>query len=197
MKDPICGMEGIIPAHGHKFCSQHCIREYEKKKNLSPPMMIRFSWMVYPIGIIFSGLLIWVLQANNIMIPFMGAVFLVLSFLKFLDIKGFAKAFAKYDIIAARSNLYGMTYPFIEFSLGLMYVLNYEIQTAAIITFLIMSVGLIGVTKNILREKPLKCACLGTKIKIPLTKFTFFEDLSMAVMALMLLFPQYFMFLMF
>jgi uncharacterized membrane protein YraQ (UPF0718 family) len=28
--DPICGMKGTIPAHGHYFCSEHCIKKYEE-----------------------------------------------------------------------------------------------------------------------------------------------------------------------
>jgi len=32
--DPICGMEGHIKAHGHYFCSQHCIEKYEKEHNI-------------------------------------------------------------------------------------------------------------------------------------------------------------------
>jgi uncharacterized protein len=28
--DPICGMKGTIPAHGHFFCSEHCIKKYEE-----------------------------------------------------------------------------------------------------------------------------------------------------------------------
>ena len=34
--DPICGMKGTIPAHGHYFCSEHCIRKYEQQHNLKP-----------------------------------------------------------------------------------------------------------------------------------------------------------------
>jgi len=34
--DPICGMKGTIPAHGHYFCSTHCIEKYEKEHNLQP-----------------------------------------------------------------------------------------------------------------------------------------------------------------
>jgi hypothetical protein len=34
--DPICGMKGTIPAHGHYFCSQHCIEKYEKQHNIPP-----------------------------------------------------------------------------------------------------------------------------------------------------------------
>ena len=33
--DPICGMKGTIPAHGHYFCSEHCIKKYEKEHNIS------------------------------------------------------------------------------------------------------------------------------------------------------------------
>ncbi|MBN1280942.1 MAG: permease [Candidatus Thermoplasmatota archaeon] len=34
--DPICGMKGTIPAHGHYFCSKGCIQKYEQQHNLSP-----------------------------------------------------------------------------------------------------------------------------------------------------------------
>tara|TARA_B100000315_G_scaffold247432_1_gene276110 strand:- start:509 stop:1642 length:1134 start_codon:yes stop_codon:yes gene_type:complete len=33
-KDPICGMEGHIKAHGHYFCSQNCIEKYEKMHSI-------------------------------------------------------------------------------------------------------------------------------------------------------------------
>ena len=33
--DPICGMKGTIPAHGHYFCSEHCIHRYEKQQGIS------------------------------------------------------------------------------------------------------------------------------------------------------------------
>lgn len=33
-RDPICGMNGHIKAHGHYFCSDNCIKKYEKKYNI-------------------------------------------------------------------------------------------------------------------------------------------------------------------
>jgi uncharacterized membrane protein YraQ (UPF0718 family) len=33
--DPICGMKGTIPVHGHYFCSEYCIKKYEKQNNIS------------------------------------------------------------------------------------------------------------------------------------------------------------------
>ncbi len=32
--DPICGMKGTIKTHGHYFCSENCIKKYEKKNNI-------------------------------------------------------------------------------------------------------------------------------------------------------------------
>jgi len=33
--DPICGMQGTIPAHGKYFCSDYCIKKYEKKQGIT------------------------------------------------------------------------------------------------------------------------------------------------------------------
>jgi uncharacterized membrane protein YraQ (UPF0718 family) len=33
-KDPVCGMEGHIKAHGHYFCSESCIRKYENQHKI-------------------------------------------------------------------------------------------------------------------------------------------------------------------
>jgi len=32
--DPICGMKGTIPAHGHYFCSEYCIKKYEEQHEI-------------------------------------------------------------------------------------------------------------------------------------------------------------------
>jgi uncharacterized membrane protein YraQ (UPF0718 family) len=34
--DPICGMQGTIPAHGHYFCSTNCVKKYEQLNNIKP-----------------------------------------------------------------------------------------------------------------------------------------------------------------
>ena len=121
------------------------------------------------------------------MLPFMGIVFLLLSILKLIDLKGFANMFVQYDLIAAKSKAYAHVYPFIELSLGLMYLFTFQIMSAAIITLLIMGIGAIGVGKNLLSKNKIKCACLGAKVKVPLTSFTLVEDIIMALMALMIL----------
>ena len=178
--DPICGMQGTIPKHDHWFCSEHCIKKYEKKMKGTNYSLIVFNLTLAIIGM-------YLLQRYGYMVEFMGVVFVILAFLKFLDLKGFATAFANYDIVAKRSRAYGLIYPFIELALGLGYLYKYELRIVAWATIVIMAVGIIGVTKNLMSKNPIKCACLGTKIKVPLTKFTFFEDLFMGIMAIMIL----------
>ena len=189
--DPICGMQGSIETHGHYFCSQECISEYERKHNLKPKGIKGKGWykpVLYAGYMVLAVALIASLRIFDVMIPFMGWFFIAVAILKFIDWKGFARAFAMYDIVAKRSKGYAYAYPFIELGLGIAYVLSWQIQFIAIITFVIMTVGSIGVARNLLAKNPVKCACLGTRIKLPLTKFTLVEDITMAIMALMILF---------
>ncbi len=38
-KDPVCGMRGKIRAHGNWFCSESCIRKYEKREGIKYPII--------------------------------------------------------------------------------------------------------------------------------------------------------------
>jgi len=185
--DPICGMEGSIPKYDHYFCSENCIRKYEEKEGMAtaPKKKANYPLIIFNLALAVLGM--YLLQRYGYMVEFMGAVFVILALLKFLDLKGFAKAFAMYDVVAKRSKAYSFIYPFIELALGAGYLLKYELRIVAWATLVVMGVSIIGVTKNLLSKNPIKCACLGTMIKVPLTKFTFFEDLFMGIMAIMIL----------
>jgi hypothetical protein len=45
----------------------------------------------------------------------------------------------------------------------------------------------IGVTQMVMQKRKFECACLGTFIKVPLTKVTIVEDFGMAAMAALML----------
>ena len=64
--------------------------------------------------------------ADGFMAKFMGGFFLVFGGLKLLDLGGFASAYAKYDLLAAKLPAYGWVYPFVEVSLGLAYLATPE-----------------------------------------------------------------------
>ena len=84
--------------------------------------------------------------------------------------------------------MWGFIYPFIELILGILFLTGFGIKSTTIATFIIMGVSSIGVIKSLLQNKTFQCACLGTVIKIPLSKVTLFEDMLMVVMSLCMFF---------
>jgi len=125
--------------------------------------------------------------ANAVMLDFMGLFFIVFSFFKMLDLKNFPESFRMYDPLAKRVSVYGWIYPFIETALGLMFLMRFEIEIALIVTLIILSITTTGVTKTLLDKKSIRCACLGTALKLPMTEATFIENAIMIVMAIIML----------
>jgi hypothetical protein len=121
------------------------------------------------------------------MLDFMGLFYIVFSFFKLLDLKGFPDSFRMYDPLAKRIPIYGWVYPFIETALGLMFLLRIKVNIALIVTLIILGITTIGVTKTLLNKKSIRCACLGTALKLPMTEATFIENAIMIVMAILML----------
>lgn len=124
---------------------------------------------------------------SEFMLDFMGLFYIVFSFFKMLDLKGFPESFKMYDPLAKRVPVYGKIYPFIETSLGLMFLMRFEINIALIITLIVLGITTIGVTKTLLDKKSIRCACLGTALKLPMTEATFIENAIMILMATLML----------
>ncbi len=150
---------------------------------------------LFPLFLIFGYIIItsillnykpW--DTNSFMLDFMGLFYIVFSFFKLLDLKGFLGSFRMYDPLAKAIPVYGWVYPFIEVILGLMFLMRIEITTALIVTLVVLGITTIGVTKTLLDKTSIKCACLGTALKLPMTKATFIENSIMIVMAVLMLF---------
>lgn len=124
---------------------------------------------------------------HSFMNDFMAGFFLVFSFFKLLDLRGFADAYRSYDIVARAWKPWGFVYPFVELALGLAYLAQWNPQATNIITVVVMLVGSIGVLRALLDKRAIRCACLGTAIKLPMTTVTLIEDLGMALMAIAML----------
>ncbi|MFT5436312.1 MAG: hypothetical protein ACI840_000956, partial [Ulvibacter sp.] len=124
---------------------------------------------------------------SQFMLDFMGLFYIVFSFFKMLDLKGFPESFKMYDPLAKRVPIYGKIYPFIETALGLMFLIRFEVKIALIATLLVLGITTIGVTKTLLDKKAIQCACLGTALKLPMTEATFIENTIMIVMAILML----------
>ncbi len=148
--------------------------------------------LILVIGFISAGTLLLAGRAETptahmIMADFMGLFFVVFAFFKLLNIPGFAQAYSSYDLLAQRWYGWGFVYPFIELGLGVAYLTRFELTAVNAVTAIVMTFGALGVLRALRRRSKIQCACLGTVFNLPMTKVTLIEDLSMAVMAAIML----------
>lgn len=120
---------------------------------------------------------------------FMIGFFLTFATFKLMDLKGFAHGYQTYDLLAMKAPWYGYVYPFIELFFGLAMIVIPFSTTLLVAELVIMAFSGLGVAIKIAKKEEFMCACLGTFLKVPLTKVTLIEDFGMAALALgMLLF---------
>ena len=139
---------------------------------------------IYIITITFSiELVSGVVDLNNWMQNFMAAFFITFSFFKLLDLKGFAESYSTYDIIARRWAGWGYVYAFIELALGLAFLLRFNPFITNGVTFVVMSISIIGVLQSVLNKRKIRCACLGAVFNLPMSTDTIIEDALMIAMS--------------
>ncbi len=165
------------------FASAQETEENQSKLQQLKPLFLIFGYLFA------SAILLnykdW--NTTQAMLDFMGLFYIVFSFFKLLDLKGFPESFRMYDPLAKVVPAYGWIYPFIEVALGLMFLMRFEITIALIITLVVLGITTVGVTKTLLDKKAIRCACLGTALKLPMTEATFIENAIMIVMAVLML----------
>ena len=159
------------------------IKERKSKLQQLKPLLLIFLYIV--VASILLHFRNWSL--TGFMLDFMGLFYIVFSFFKMLDLKGFPSSFKMYDPLAKRIPIYGWLYPFIETALGLMFLMRFQINIALIVTLIILGITTVGVIKTLLDKKSIQCACLGTALKLPMTEATFIENSIMIVMATIML----------
>lgn len=158
------------------------------------PIAWRTYWPLVLIGLFISMVTTGItLQTGGDMAAwmelFMGGFFLVFSFFKFLDIRGFASSYQSYDLLAKAVPAYGYVYPFLELGLGLAWAFVGGTVAVAASTVLLMGFSAIGVIIAVSRKQAIQCACLGTVFNLPMSTVTIVEDLLMVAMAGALLLP--------
>lgn len=114
---------------------------------------------------------------------FMAGFFLVFSFFKLLNLKGFAESYVMYDVIAKRVPVWGYVYAIIELGLGIAYLINFNPLLTNWITFIVMTISIVGVLQSVLNKKKIQCACLGAVFNLPMSTVTIIEDGLMIVMS--------------
>ncbi len=119
---------------------------------------------------------------------FMAGFFLVFSFFKLLNLKGFAESYIMYDVIAKQVPVWGYLYALIELGLGIAYLINFNPLITNSITFIVMSISIIGVLQSVLNKKKIQCACLGAIFNLPMSTVTIIEDALMIAMSGIMIF---------
>jgi len=157
------------------------------------------SWFATykPIVLIFSYItaITLLIQMNNShfdfmqwMRHFMAGFFLVFSFFKLLNLKGFAESYVMYDVLAKLIPSWAYVYAFLELSLGIANVIDFNPFVTNITTVVVMSISIIGVLQTVLNKKKIQCACLGAVFNLPMSTVTIIEDGLMIAMSVATLF---------
>jgi copper chaperone CopZ len=114
---------------------------------------------------------------------FMSGFFLIFSFFKLLNLKGFAESYVMYDVLAKQIPVWAYLYVFIELGLGIAFLINFNPIITNSITVVVMSISIIGVLQSVLNKKKIQCACLGAVFNLPMSTVTIIEDALMIVMS--------------
>lgn len=183
-KCPKCGMSLVKPG---EESSHHSAPEQSPDESYWPLVVIIGLITLVTAVITFKNYSIGVFNLGSTMSYFMSGFFLTFSAFKFMDLKGFAGGYSSYDLLAQKIYNYGFIYPFLELSLGLAYLLQINTWQLHAFTFILMGFSGLGVLNSMLKKRKFQCACLGTFLKVPLTKVTLIEDFGMALMALFML----------
>lgn len=130
-----------------------------------------------------AGTFLWQRWMNH----FMAGFFLVFSFFKMLDLKGFAESYAMYDVVAKKWNEWGYLYAFMELALGIAFLTGFQPLFTNAVTFILMSVSITGVLQSVLNKRKIQCACLGAVFNLPMSTVTILEDMLMIVMSAIML----------
>lgn len=119
---------------------------------------------------------------------FMSGFFLIFSFFKLLNLKGFAESYVMYDVLAKQIPVWAYLYVFIELGLGVAFLINFNPILTNSLTVIVMSLSIIGVLQSVLNKKKIQCACLGAVFNLPMSTVTIIEDALMIAMSGIMLF---------
>jgi len=119
---------------------------------------------------------------------FMAGFFLVFSFFKMLNLRAFAESYVMYDVVARKIPAWAYVYAFVELSLGVAYLVDFNPFITNLATLFVMTASIIGVFQTVLNKKKIQCACLGAISNLPMSTVTIIEDGLMIAMSFTMLF---------
>ena len=185
---PKCGGMKLVPLDSLK---DNIFSQHDKNETVILSTWKNYMPLVIIIGLISLTTIFLALrdlQHGNFTIQttisyFMIGFFLVFAGFKITDLKGFAEGYSSYDLLARKIFAYGYVYPFIELFFGLAMILDPTSKPLLLAEIFIMGFSGIWVSIKIMRKEKFQCVCLGTILKVPLTKITIVEDFGMVGLA--------------
>ncbi|HVZ12039.1 MAG TPA: heavy metal-binding domain-containing protein [Patescibacteria group bacterium] len=183
-KCPKCGMRLVLKSSLEKQNHYLAEKGLEKMsyKNYIPLAVIIGLILMTSVVVSFP-----LFNLRQIISSFMAGFFIVFAGFKLIDLGGFAEGYSTYDLLAKKWFFYGYIYPFIELSLGFLMILGMWMSQVLLFEILVMTFSGVGVLLKILKGERFQCMCLGTFLKVPLTKITLVEDFGMVLLGLILL----------
>ncbi len=184
---PKCGMALVL-------------KENKPKPVMNDKGLGKLTWKSYVpliaiVGVILATTIILSIRDGNMgtfliektISYFMIGFFLTFATFKLMDLKGFAEGYKTYDLLAKKVPAYGYIYPFLELFFGLAMILIPFSQGLLIAEIAVMAFSGLGVAIKIAKREPFMCACLGTFLKVPLTKVTLIEDFGMVALGVIMI----------
>ena len=105
-----------------------------------------------------------------------------------MDIEAFGTSYKKYDLVSSKFDGWIYIFPFCELLIGISF-LNSSPPSLIIFIALVLGIsGMISVFKAVYLDKlKLNCTCIGGYSKTPLGIISFFKNLLMAIMSVLIL----------
>jgi hypothetical protein len=180
-KCPKCGM-ALVDSSSLKLDT------VDVQKSYWPLVVIIGLILLTTLTIAFKDLQLGTFSIPKTISYFMIGFFIVFAGFKLMDLKGFAEGYATYDLLAKKWPFYGYIYPFIELFFGIAMIIDFQPTLILMSELIVMTFSGLGVAIKLLKKEQFQCSCLGTFLKVPLTKITLIEDFGMAILAFILLF---------
>jgi hypothetical protein len=145
----------------------------------------RAGWLraFFPFFLVMGLIALASLAAESWMMAFMAGFYIVSGAFKLLDIRGFAAAYRRYDVVAKAAPGWGVIYPFVEIALGFAFLFWVLMLPSTMLALALSLIGLASAVNVVRSGADVPCACLGTGFNFPMSMVSVVENLAMALMA--------------
>ncbi len=179
----------------HYFCEHHSLAKTDSHLNIVGGAKLNNTKKLTPLFLVIAGIFLLSLLRQFTggidfmiwMMDFMGVFFITFGLFKLYDLQGFVNGFQTYDVLAKRFPTFGYMYPFIEITIGMMYLMGFMFMLQNMFVVVLSGFGVYSAYKVIKNKEEIQCVCLGTVFNLPMTKVTLTENGVMFTMALFML----------